>query len=61
MTLPKAIELLQMDLDDPGCIDIMDLNKAQALGIQALEEVKYYRNNPVSYVLKLLLGETKET
>ena len=36
------------------------LRDSVKLGIGALEEVKYYRNNPQSYVLKLLLGETEE-
>ena len=33
---------------------------ALAMGIEALEEVKYYRANSQSYVLKLLSGETEE-
>lgn len=38
MNLDKAIELLQQDLDDPGSVVIEDLNTAQELGIEALQE-----------------------
>lgn len=59
MTIDKAIKILQA-LHNGG-ISPNDPNPKDAfkLGIEALEEVKYYRSNPISYVLKLLPGETE--
>jgi len=58
--LEKAIELLQKDLDDPGSVDIMDLNEAQALGIEALKRFRQNRNFKADIDLSPLPGEIKE-
>lgn len=60
MTLQEAIKLLKQDLDDPGSVDILDLNKAQELGIEALKEIKAARAYSLNWVNDLLPSETKE-
>jgi len=60
MTLPKAIELLKKDLDDPGSVDIMDLNKAQAIAIEAVKRVQQQRDLCHLWTKTLLPGETPE-
>lgn len=60
MTLVEAIRLNQKDLDDPGSVDILDLNKAQALGIEAMKRVAGNRKYPQPTVYPLLPGETKD-
>jgi hypothetical protein len=61
MNIPKAIELLQRDLDDSGSVDISDLNKAQALGIEALKLVIQGRNPDIHPIyIERLQGETKD-
>jgi len=60
MKLEKAIEILELNVKEAGNKMPADCLKAIKLGIEAMEEVKYYRNNPLSYVIKLLPGETDE-
>ena len=60
MTIDKAIKTLEDLLDSNKGGNEWSTPKAIQLGIEALEEVKYYRNNPVSYVLKRLIGEAEE-
>lgn len=60
MNIHKAIELLQKDLDDPGCVDILDLNKAQELGIEALKWRKLMKKDYGSWCGPLLPGETED-
>jgi len=60
ITIEKAIELLKQDLNDPGSVDIMDLNEAQALGIEALKRVQLLRSNFNELGLAQLPGETEE-
>ena len=43
MKLEKAIELLELAVADPGAVDIMDLNEAEELGIEALKHMKSER------------------
>ena len=58
MTIETAIKLLQKDLDDPGSVDITDLNRAQELGIKALERFRNLRAADHFVGLPLLKGET---
>lgn len=60
MTLQEAIELLAQWHKDLQHDKLPRYHNALRLGIEALKEVGYYRENPISYVLKLLPGETKE-
>lgn len=60
MTLEKAIELLQLDLDDPGSVPIEDLNQAQELGIEALKAIQLSRTVYTFEIYELLPGETEE-
>ncbi|GAI28144.1 unnamed protein product [marine sediment metagenome] len=61
ITIEKAIKLLQMDLDNPGSVDIMDLNKAQKLSIEALKLVGVLRSLVPLMSLPPLPGETPES
>lgn len=60
MTLRKAIELLQLDLNDPGSVPIKDLNQAQKLGIEALKRLQEERKHLETAFTGLLPGETKD-
>jgi len=60
MKIETAIKLLKQDLGDPGSVDIMDLNKAQAIGIEALKYYQETRPSEVSSFCPLLPGETKD-
>lgn len=60
ITINKAIELLEKDLDNPGSVDIMDLNQAQKLGIEALKAYAQARRLGLPLRCGQLPGETKE-
>jgi len=60
MTLEKAMELIQQDLDDPGSVDIMDLHEAQRLGIEAMRFIKRHSIFLHLSGITPLPGETKE-
>lgn len=60
MNLLKAKQLLQRDLDDPGSVDISDLNQAQELGIEALKRIQAYRQDMNPQWFEPLPGETSE-
>lgn len=57
MKLDKAIELLQLDLNNPGSVAIEDLNEAQELGIEALKAVQRSRNDHTTLGCSILIGE----
>jgi len=60
MEIETAIKLLKQDLDDPGSVDIMDLNKAQALGIEALKAMADIHRTRCPLAAYHEFGETKE-
>lgn len=60
MTLTKAIQLIQLDLDDPGSVAIEDLNEAQELSIEAMKRHKSRASLTFSGMMKPLPGETNE-
>lgn len=59
MKLTTVIDLLQKDLDDPGSVDIMDLNKAQAIAIEAVNRCQEFRKYTTPGVYMPLPGETE--
>jgi len=60
MKLEEAIALLQKDIDNPGSVDIMDVNKAEELGIEALKRIQYQHKYDKFRSFPPLAGETKE-
>jgi len=60
MKIIKAIDLLRKDLDDPGSVDITDLNQAQELGIEALNHIAAWRNDNDDDILWDLPGEEEQ-
>lgn len=60
MTLDKAIETMQLDMDQNVYLDTSDLNVAMKLGIEALKRLKNQRNVPTDISFVSLPGETKE-
>ena len=60
MKIDKAIELLQLDIDDPGSVDLMDVNKAEQLGIEALKAVKRIVSTLPAWKGFTLPSQTKE-
>jgi len=57
MKIERAIDLLQLDLDEPGSVPVEDLNEAQALGIEALKRRQHYRFSAIKYIVEPLPGE----
>lgn len=60
MTLIKARELLQMDIDDPGSVPTEDLNQAKEIAIEAIKRILFTRMDKYPSYSPLLPGETKE-
>ncbi|MBA7590973.1 hypothetical protein ES708_33118 [subsurface metagenome] len=60
MNLQKAIELVRQDIDDPGSVDITDLNQAQEVLIEARKCLIVARLRKESAWGSLLPSETKE-
>jgi len=60
MTTVEAIELLQKALDDPGSVDILDLNHAQSLGIEAIKFRQRWEQQEGESDFPLLPSETRE-
>lgn len=59
MTLEKAVQLIQQDLDDPGSVDILDLNQAHRLALKALQAIRTGREDYYEAGGHLLPGETE--
>ena len=60
MKLEEAIKLLQRDIDNPGSVDIMDVNQAEKLLIKAGKRELQWRKDNGCQNSDLLPGETKE-
>ena len=60
MTLTEAIRLMQKDIDLPGSVDILDLYKAESLGIEALKRILKERLSGSGEDWGHLSGETKD-
>ena len=60
MTITEAKKLLRQDIDDPGSVDIMDINKAEQLGIEALEVVQKVVSTLPAWKGFTLPSQTKE-
>lgn len=60
MPLEKAINYLQLDLDDPGSVPIEILNEAQELGLEALKWRKEEKASGYLDADDLLPSETEE-
>jgi len=59
MKIDEAIRLLQGDIDYPGSVDIMDVNKAEQLGIEALKRINWLRQVNSQIGASKLAGETE--
>ncbi len=60
MTLDEAAKLLRSDIDFPGSVDILELAKAEELGIKALEREESWRRLHPHLAIQLLEGETED-
>ena len=60
MNIPKAIEILELNLKEAGKKMPPDVRDALNLSIEALEAFKKYRHSPNSWFVKELPGETKD-
>ena len=60
MTIDEAIKLLNKDIDDPGSVDIMNVNKAEELAIEALKRLEAIRLRDPIEALTKLPGETED-
>ena len=59
MTLEKALEISLLDLQENEDKRDTDSNDAQRIGIEAIEQVMWYRKTDNSMSSHLLLHETK--
>ena len=59
MKIDEAIRLLRSDIDNPGSVDIQDLNQAEQLGIEALGQFVLLRKAFPIFMYALLPGETE--
>ena len=60
MNIPTAIKKLRQEVGAPGTVYDDELQEAQKLGIEALEEIDRYRKGYPVYRLGQLPGETKD-
>lgn len=59
MRVEKAIQLIQQDLDDPGSVNILDLNQAHRLALEGLKLIQEGRLKPGGMFFHDLPGEKK--
>jgi len=60
MTIEKAKELIQQDMDDPGSVDPASLRTAQRMSVAALTRIYGCRHDWNILITPLLPGETEE-
>ena len=60
MTLDEAIRLLNLDIESAYSTPPADLDKAEQLGIEAMKQIKSFRDTGIAGYIPPLPGETED-